>query len=364
MQIHLETLNFLWLALLQTENPKIMLRWLPILLIMSLFGCAKETRQRVVVYSPHGKDLLKAYAEDFERQNPKVDVVWLDMGSQAIYERIRTESANPQACIWWGAPNITFQQAADEGLLAPYRPTWHEAISPENRDAKDRWYGTFLTPEGIAFNTETVDVPPQTWDDLLLPKWNGKILVRNPLESGTMVAIFGALMLRQPTTEQGYAWLARLDAQTQTYTADPAQLYIKLSRQEGDLSLWNLPDILLQQKKGNPFGIAFPANETPVLPDGIALVKGCREPVLARKFYEYVTSQEAMIEQAQGMYRIPARTDIPQDRLPEWIKKYPIHAMNVDWSRIQRESKTWMRFWNENIKGRGAAYLASIGQQP
>ena len=30
----------------------------------------------------------------------------------------------------------------------------------------------------------------------------------------------------------------------------------------------------------------------------------------------------------------------------------------------QQRLNQMMRFWNENIKGRGAAYLASIGQQP
>lgn len=219
------------------------------LLMLLMMGCVEDSRKKVVVYSPHGKDLLKAYEVAFEAQNPHVDVVWLDMGAQAVYERIRTEAANPQADLWWGAPNILFQQAADEGLLMPYRPSWASQVEETHRDTKDRWYGNFLTPVGIAFNAETVKDPPKTWDELLDPKWKGRILVRYPLESGTMVALFGALILRQPTEQEGMRWLAKLDQQTKTYTADPTQLYIKLARQEGDLTLWNLPDILLQQKK-------------------------------------------------------------------------------------------------------------------
>lgn len=328
------------------------------LLMLLMMGCVEDSRKKVVVYSPHGKDLLKAYEVAFEAQYPRVDVVWLDMGAQAVYERIRTEAANPQADLWWGAPNILFQQAADEGLLMPYRPSWASQVEETHRDTKDRWYGNFLTPVGIAFNAETVKDPPKTWDELLDPKWKGRILVRYPLESGTMVALFGALILRQPTEQEGMRWLAKLDQQTKTYTADPTQLYIKLARQEGDLTLWNLPDILLQQKKGNPFGIAFPTGETPVLIDAIALVKGGRSSKEAIQFYEFITSQESMRDQAEEMYRIPVRKDIPADRLPAWMQEYPISAMAINWQSLGKSAKTWMKQWDERVKGRGAAFLA------
>ncbi|HCR49039.1 MAG TPA: extracellular solute-binding protein [Rhodothermales bacterium] len=331
------------------------------LLVLLMMGCVEDSRKKVVVYSPHGKDLLKAYEQAFEAQNPQMDVVWLDMGAQAVYERIRTEAANPQADLWWGAPNILFQQAAEEGLLAAYRPTWADQVEGAFRDERNRWYGNFLTPVGIAFNAETVKEPPQKWDELLDPKWKGRILVRYPLESGTMVALFGALVMRQKNEIEGLRWLAKLDQQTKTYTADPTQLYIKLARQEGDLTLWNLPDILLQQKKGNPFGISFPANETPVLIDAIALVKGGRNQKEAIRFYEFVTSQEAMRDQAEEMYRIPVRKDIPPERLPAWIREYPISAMTIDWQVLGKRSKGWMKQWDEQVKGRGAAFLAEAG---
>lgn len=327
------------------------------LLAACFLGCAKDTRKKLVVYSPHGKDLLKASEKAFETLHPDLDIQWLDMGSQAVLERIRTERVNPQASIWWGAPNVLFQQAADEGLLEAYKPSWANQIAPEHRDAADRWYGTFLTPEGIAYNTQTVKTPPKTWDELLDPKWKGRVLVRYPLESGTMVAIFGALILRQPDEQAGFEWLAKLDQQTKTYTADPSQLYLKLARQEGDVTLWSMPDILLQQKKGNPFEIVFPPNETPVLVDGIALVKGGRHLDLAKQFYEFVTSQESLLLQAKELYRIPTRTDLPQDQLPEWYAKYAFQPMKLDWAQIQKKSKTWMRRWDEEIKGRGAQFL-------
>lgn len=321
-----------------------------LLISLLFFGCAKDNRQKIVVYSPHGKDLLSKYEKAFEETHPNADVQAIDAGSQAILDRVRTEKNNPQASIWWGAPNTIFQTAADEGLLAAYRPTWANAINADAKDAQDRWYGTFLTPEGIAYNTNAIKTPPQSWDDLLKPEYKGRVLVRAPLESGTMQAIFAAMILRQPNEDAGFAWLKKLDAQTKTYTADPTQLYLKLARGEGDLTLWDMPDIALQKKKGNPFAIVFPPNETPVVVDGIALIKGGKNEALAQQFYEFVTSQDAMIEQANELFRIPARTDIAPEKLPSWIKETPILPMKMDWKRVHEKSKAWMKRWDETVK--------------
>lgn len=324
--------------------------WLACCLVL-MAGCAKDDRAKIVVYSPHGKDLLSKYEKAFEAKHPKVDVQVIDAGSQSILDRIRTERNNPQASIWWGAPNTIFQTAAEEGLLEAYSPTWASAISADAHDSQNRWFGTFLTPEGIAYNTTAVKSPPQKWDDLLKPEFKDRILVRSPLESGTMNAIFAALILRQPNEQAGFDWLKKLDAQTKTYTADPTQLYLKLARGEGDITLWDMPDIYLQKQKGNPFAIVFPKGETPVVVDGIALVKGGKNMEIAKQFYEMVTTQEAMIEQANELFRIPTRTDIAPEKLPSWIKEAQIEPMKLDWQVVQSKSKEWMKHWDEQIKG-------------
>src|SRR5690606_32752561 len=183
---------------------------LPIAAAFLFAACAADDRARLVVYSPHGQDMLAAYEAAFEEAHPDVDVVWLDMGSQDAYDRLRTERANPQASLWWGAPQTLFARAAADGLLAPYPPSWAGAVPAEARDAQGRWFGTFLTPEVIAYNTAAVDsaAAPSDWDDLLDPRWQGRVVIRSPLASGTMRTIFGAMIMRQPTEEEGMGWLA------------------------------------------------------------------------------------------------------------------------------------------------------------
>lgn len=339
------------------------LHWLLFLLISALLvGC--DDRETLVIYSPHGKDLLEFYERAFEEQYPGVSVQWLDMGSQEAFDRVRTEASNPQASIWWGAPQTMFAEAAEQGLLEPYRPTWADAVPAEARDPQDRWYGMYRTPEVILYNTRAVapaDVPT-TWDDLLHERFRDRIAIREPLRSGTMRTIFGAMILRAPNEEAGFRWLARLDELTRSYAADPTQLYLMLARGEADITLWNLPDAYLQATRfGHPFGWVIPPQGTPVLVDGIAIPRGAPNPERARQFYEFVTSQEALIEQAHEFHRIPVRTDIPQGSLPDWMQQ-DIPAMEMDWDRLRRHESEWMRRWSEEIKGRGEVYQRTAGR--
>src|SRR6185503_19767634 len=59
------------------------------LLLSSCSGTPGKTT--LIVYSPHGKELLTEFEKRFEAQNPNIDVRWLDMGSQDALDRVRSE---------------------------------------------------------------------------------------------------------------------------------------------------------------------------------------------------------------------------------------------------------------------------------
>lgn len=302
--------------------------------------------------------MLRDFVARYKAVHPDVDVQFLDMGSREVLERLRAERNRPQADLWWGASHMTFQTAADENLLAPYRPTWADKVSTGGRDEHDRWYGTYETPEVIVYNSEAVSPSeaPRDWDDVLDVKWRDKVLIRNPNPSDSMRTIFGAMILRfygetnSPTG--GYDWLRRLDANVHEYTADGTLLMQKLARREGLISLWNMPDArLFQEQKKLPVAYVFPSSGTPVIIDAIAVVRGAPHEEEARRFYEFVTAPENLIHAAQTYYRIPARTDIDRAKLPAWMNE-PFKRMPLDWGLLRKDGSEWIRYWDTEIRGR------------
>src|SRR5258707_6100293 len=110
-----------------------------ILVIALLYSCRPGTTNthRLLIYTPHGQDLLRDFVARYKERYPGADVQSLDMGSREIIERVRVERNLPQADLWSGAAHTTFQTAADENLLAQYHPTWADKVPGTSRDEKD-----------------------------------------------------------------------------------------------------------------------------------------------------------------------------------------------------------------------------------
>ena len=134
---------------------------------------------------------------------------------------------------------------------------------------------------------------------------------------------------------------------------NPALLYQKLVRQEGLVTLWNLPDVLRVQDQGFPLDYILPASGTPVLVDAIAVIKGAKRPELAQAFVEYCGSLEGQIIAARGAFRNLVRTDIPTDSLPNWLKRVTeeLRPMHLDWTVLEANGREWMRYWDSHIRG-------------
>ena len=332
-----------------------------LLLVLGIVAGCDDGRTPLTLYSPHGRDLLSLVEESFEAANPEIDVRWLDMGSQEVYERVRSESANPQCDVWFGGPATILGRGARDGLLEPYRPPWADFVPAASQHPENLYFGLYRTPPLLVFNEDAVSAQdaPRDWDDLLDERWRDQVLIRDPVASGTMRTIFGMVLARSVAetgdTERGFEWLRRLDAQTKEYVHSPALLHQKMVRQEGLVTMWELTDILFQRLRGSPLGYRFPASGSPVIDDSIALVKGSRQPQVARAFIDWVGSREALLMAAEKAFRLPARGDLPASELPEWARQAlaELVTAEVDWQLIERHGAEWMNTWDREVRGQG-----------
>ncbi|HEY7482518.1 MAG TPA: extracellular solute-binding protein [Gemmatimonadales bacterium] len=330
-----------------------------------LLGCAADARTPLVLYSPHGRDQLTLLERAFEREQPDIDVRWLDMGSQEVLDRLRFERVNPQADVWFGGPTTTFDLGIEDSLLQPYRPSWADRVGPNGIGPGDLYYPLYRTPAVIAYNNRVVrpDQAPQDWDQVLEPRWRDKVIIRDPMASGTMRAIWGLILVRSiretGDTAWGMDWLRRLDAATKTYTLNPAILDAKLARAEGLVTLWDLPDILIGISKGLPFGYTFPRSGTVVIDDAIGLVRGAKHPDAAKTFIDFVGGVEAQLLAASGVFRLPARHDLPPDRVPAWVAEVEsvMVVAPMDWRMLAERGAAWMGYWDRHVRGGGRTAL-------
>ncbi|MGM9950168.1 MAG: extracellular solute-binding protein [Lysinibacillus sp.] len=312
----------------------------------------------LVIYTGRDEGMVQEVIAKFNERYPDIKVEFMTMGAQQILERARGEKANPQGDFWWGGTQAAMMVAAGEDLLESWEPSFASSIDAQHRDGENRWIGEMLLPEVIMINSDVLspEEGPQDWDDLLDPKWKDEILIRGVLASGTMRTIYSSMIYRQgaDTPEKGYEWLAKLDANTKEYTQDPNALYLKLTRQEGTISLWNLQDILLKKHTTDyPFDYIYPKSGAPILVDGVGIIKNAKNMENAKLFVEFLFDKEVMTDLAHNYYQIPTRTDIDLAAMPDWYQELDLKTFDIDWQVMADKEAEWMEYWDANVKGKG-----------
>jgi len=324
---------------------------------------APEEEKRLVIYTGRVQSIIDLMVAKFEEKYPeyKGNVEVLPMGAQEIMERVRAEKANPQGDIWWGGTQQALSLAVKEGLLAKIEPEFAAKIADGYKDPEGHWYGEMLLPEVIMYNKEMISETdlPKDWDDLLDAKWKDQIIIRAVPASGTMRTIYAAMIDRfykeDGNPDRGYEWLLKLDANTKEYAANPTDMYLKITRQEGSLSLWNLQDVLIQaEQEGMPFGYIIPESGVPILVDGVGMIAGAKHPQAAEKFLNLLFSEEVQAELSASRFQIPAIT-LDASLQPDWLKELTpkLKAMDLQWDVMAEKEAEWIGYWDENIKGKG-----------
>jgi iron(III) transport system substrate-binding protein len=146
-----------------------------------------------------------------------------------------------------------------------------------------------------------------------------------------------------------------LDAQTKEYVVNASILCEKVARREGLVTIWDLPDILLEKQRSSALAFVFPKSGSPVIDDAVGLVKGARHPVEARALIEWLGSPEAQLAAADKAFRLPAREGLREVKLRGGARdtRRALVPARLDWDEIEREGSVWMARWDREIKGRG-----------
>ncbi|MCT1996900.1 extracellular solute-binding protein [Brachybacterium muris] len=311
------------------------------------------------IYTARDSALAEKVVADFEAAHPEWEgmATILTLGAQEALERVRAEKSNPQGDIWWGGTRQQLSQGAADGVLAPAPQEVVDAIPEQYRDPEGLWVGEMLLAELFMINTEMIsgDEIPADWDDLLGEEYAGNIVIRDVEASGTMRAIYCAMIDRlydeAGSPEAGYEWLLGLDKNTATYAANPTDMYQRVSRQEAAISLWNLQDIMLQKNGDFPmFDAVVPTSGAPMLVDGLAKIADGPGGAGADAFISYLLSPEVQTSMAEEYYQIPA---IELEQQPQWLADLGLTEMEVDWDRIAENEEEWIGHWASSIKGKG-----------
>jgi iron(III) transport system substrate-binding protein len=336
---------------------------------------AEEPRQlQLVVYTSFVEDRFRPKAELFqqwalETHNTDVDVQYVYASTSDNFSRVQAERENPQADILTTTGDNAMIAKA-EGLTEPYMvPNWDQ-IPDFAKDAEGHWWAPTILPYIILYNQNLVseDEAPQAWVDILDPKWKGQIIIRDPTQSGTggtIVLSFMAVL----GLEQGKDFLLRLDDQVEgRYHESSTATVLDIAREAYQLAVWN-EAFTLQTKYQEDFpnlAVVYPDWMTTGL-EARLIPNGAPHREAAELWMEFEATPLSAEEMMEIYNRPVLGGEIPAADVPEWLQARPtadLPIVNVDWSKIAEVRQDWLNVWSNEIKGRGADYVAANPEIP
>jgi iron(III) transport system substrate-binding protein len=240
--------------------------------------------------------------------------------------QLRAEAANPKTDIWWGGTGDPFYQAAEIGLLDPYRPAYINDLhgwAVRQYAMSQNYVGGFYTSAiGFGWNEELLKkkkLPaPKCWKDLLDPRYKGEVEISHPASSGTAYTILAGLV-QLMGEEPAFDYMKKLHKNVSQYTRSGTAQARNVAK--GDVAIgvsfiFGFDNERLTNKF--PVFSAAPCEGTSYEIGGIALVKGARNKEGARRYYDWLMSPAGQqIGAKADSLQVPAnKTFKPDPRIP------------------------------------------------
>jgi ABC-type Fe3+ transport system substrate-binding protein len=279
----------------------------------ALYEAAKKEGQVVWYTSLIVNQAVRPLVEAFNKKYPGIEVKYArgDSGPNAIKVINEARAGKVEGDVFDGI--ATTPPLLKAGLVEQFTPAEADKYPPALRDPEGRWNALvtyFLTP-GV--NTQLVGADEiKTAQDLLNPKWQGKIAWSTEPSSGAPVYV--GSVLQTMGEDKGMAFLRAL-AKQDIVNVDATNRAILdqviLGQYAIALSIFN-HHAVLSAKKGAP--VAWLKVEPIPAPfHSIGLVKNAPHPNAAKLLIDFLLSEEgqrafAAVDYLPAMPSVPAKT--------------------------------------------------------
>ncbi len=288
-----------------------------LLCLTVIWNCqsTEQTQDQLIIISPHPESIESEFGSNFERwyeeQTGKpVKTDWRDVGgTSSNYRFIADEyKRKPDGIgidIFFGGGTDSYLRLAEMDLLTPYKlPDEQLKQIPQSYhgipvyDPQYRWYGAALSSFGIMYNDQLrkIEKLPEVkkWEDLGNPALINQIGAADPRESGSAHMMY-EIILQTHGWDNGFALLTKLGGNVKKFSA--GSNVIPRDVGAGQV-LYGLAIDFYAYSQIAALGTetikyVLPSDGTVVNPDSIAILKGASNMSVAKKFVEFVLSEQA-----------------------------------------------------------------------
>jgi iron(III) transport system substrate-binding protein len=330
--------------------------------LATLTGCPRSAPQ-VVLYCSQDREFADTILDAFRQLTglgvaPKFDSEAAK--SVALYEEIVADRNRPRCDVFWNNEILNTIRLQRQGLLEPYDSP--SAIPyPGQWKAKDHtWHAFAGRARVLIVNTRLVKEKdrPRSLLDLTHERWRGRVVMAKP-NHGTSATQAACLfeVLGKDEAQQFYRGLKANEVRIAPGNKDVA-VWVGEGRtklgQEVAVGITDTDDALAEARAGRDVAIIFPDSKagphprmgTLVLPNTVAIIKGCPNLAGAKRLVDYLLSADVEAKLAEGdSGQLPLSLAVEAKLPPELEGLRTVLAMAVDWERaadLQGEAQAFL----------------------
>jgi iron(III) transport system substrate-binding protein len=313
----------------------------------------KSIAKDLVVYSSVDEENAKKILNGFSKATGvKFQMVFLSTGP--ALSRIEAEKANPQADVWFGAPNENHIMAKNKGLTQPYVSKNASALDPNFRDPQGYWHAFYMNPLGIGVLADELKKrnikEPATWADMTNPVYKGLIQMPSPQASGTALVVIMTLV-QIHGENKAYELMKSMNPNVQTYTQSGTGPAKSLAIGEAKIAIQFTPAFLQLMDEGYPVKVAFPTEGVGYESPALSIVKGAKNMDSAKELVDWILAKEGQETlSAQKTFFFPVRKDVSAGKgLP---RLSDIKLIEYDRDALAKDRNRLVDRWVKEVLGK------------
>jgi iron(III) transport system substrate-binding protein len=270
---------------------------------------AKKEGQVTVYSSMIADQALRPILDGFQDKYPFMKAQYLREDPPQLLQKMMAETrANRTVADVVESTGLEVSARAGN-LIQPFWSPEGDAYPMEHRDPNNYWAPTRFSYLGACYNTDLVkpDEAPKSFDDLLDPKWKGKLVWSSTIV-GSILFITGVRTFMGE--EKAAIYLQKLAAQNVVSVASANRVIVdRVMAGEYAICLDSfLHHPIISARKGAPVA-PLPFDPVVTLVSSVVLPKNPPHPYAAMLFIDYLLSKDGQLK-LQGADYFPAHPDV------------------------------------------------------
>ena len=304
---------------------------------------AAKKEGKLVWYTSTPVETGQKIADLFAKEHG-IKVEMFRSGGSAILRRFQQEmdAGRAAADVLTHSDPAAAAAMARKGLFVAFKPKNFDKIPDAAKDPHGNYIAQRLNLMVIYVRQDKVAAAdePKSWDDVLDPKYKGKLVMTDPSFTALQVSVVGMM-----SKMRGWDFYEKLRKNDIMVVQSNQQASDMLKRGERVIAVGALDSYAADERRaGHVMKTLYPADGVFVIPSPTAIVKGSPNPNAAKLFAEFMISDEVQkLFPADGGYA--ARADIAPPEGSPAVKDLRIIA--VDYDYIEKETGRIKRKFNE-----------------